>query len=73
MGLDAHRGGGAEGAGMWGQGEEGEGWLRNKGRSDLADLCALVAFVRESQSKEAKPPESEATESESRTRDEGST
>lgn len=73
LGLDPHREGEADAAAMWGQGDEGEGWLMNKGRSDLADLCALAAFVRESQSREAKPPESEATESESRTRGEGST
>ena len=46
LGTDPHREGEADAAGMWAQRPEGREWLAHKGRSDLGDLCRLVAIVR---------------------------
>ncbi len=47
LGLDPHREGEADAAALWADRPEGEAWLRNKGRSDLADLSALVQALLE--------------------------
>ena len=46
LGEDPHREGEADAAAMWAQRPEGSEWLAHKGRSDLEDLCGLVAMVR---------------------------
>jgi hypothetical protein len=47
LGLDPHREGEADAAGMWSERPEGEAWLAHKGLSDLEDLSGLVTFLRE--------------------------
>ena len=45
LGLDPHREGEADAAAMWNSRGEAEEWLRNKGRSDLEDLCGVLDAV----------------------------
>ena len=58
LGVDPHREGDADAAGMWAERSESGEWLTNKGRSDLTDLCGLVEAIRDepTESAKASPP-----------------
>ena len=47
LGLDPHRAGDADAAALHATLPNGQDWLMRKGRSDLADLCALVEFLHD--------------------------
>jgi len=54
LGTDPDREGEADAAALWAGRPEGSDWLQNKGRSDLLDLCGLVATLRDD-AEEAQP------------------